>query len=233
MKKTLSITILVLLVAVLAVVPAFAGSEKANVKGYVLPLEEGTLDSLQIETREGETVTIMFATPFEAGDFVEGDYLLVKGTFQEDGSVLADRVLNFGPKTEDDEDDTDPDDGEEEEGGKSTSAYCTEGQKDKDHPFAVKLTEKYPESITVEEVMGYFCDGVGMGQIMLALMTSEKFEGEEGLDVATLISMRKDGKKGWGQIWKELKLIGSEKEADSPPGHLKRPEHAGPKNKDK
>jgi hypothetical protein len=64
---------------------------------------------------------------------------------------------------------------------------------------------------------------------MLALKTS-KIDGVD-LDPGELLAGRALG-KGWGQIWKDLYLIGSEKEGHSPPGLLNRPDHAGPKDKD-
>jgi hypothetical protein len=81
----------------------------------------------------------------------------------------------------------------------------------------------------VEWVMEYFCDGYGMGQIMLALKTSE-LEGIE-TNPDSLLAERANG-VGWGNIWKNMGLIGSEREGHSPPGLLKKPEHPGPKNKE-
>ena len=64
---------------------------------------------------------------------------------------------------------------------------------------------------------------------MLALKTGV-IEGVEA-DPASLLAERSNG-NGWGNIWKGLGLIGSEKQGHSPPGPLKKPEHAGLKNKD-
>jgi hypothetical protein len=47
-------------------------------------------------------------------------------------------------------------------------------------------------------------------------------------DADVLLAERASG-KGWGQIWKEEGWIGNEKEAESPPGWLNKPDHAGPK----
>ena len=75
--------------------------------------------------------------------------------------------------------------------------------------------------------MDYFCDGYGMGQIMLALKTSQ-IEGLEA-NADTLLSERANG-IGWGVIWKELGLIGNEKDRHSPPWIAEEePDHAGPK----
>jgi hypothetical protein len=78
--------------------------------------------------------------------------------------------------------------------------------------------------------MGYFCEGYGMGGIMLALKTRDLLDGSDP-DLGELLERRAQG-EGWGQIWKGLKLIGSEKEGHSPPGLLNRPDQAGPKDKD-
>jgi hypothetical protein len=64
---------------------------------------------------------------------------------------------------------------------------------------------------------------------MLAIKTSQ-LEGATA-SVDELLTSRADG-NGWGQIWKGLGLIGSEKDGNSPPGLLHRPDHAGPKNDD-
>ena len=74
--------------------------------------------------------------------------------------------------------------------------------------------------------METFCDGYSMGAIMLALKTS-KMEG--AYPAGKLLEDRVQG-TGWGQIWKDLDLIGSEKDGHSPPGLLNRPDHAGPNN---
>ena len=81
--------------------------------------------------------------------------------------------------------------------------------------------------MTEEWVMGYFCEGYGIGAIMLALKTSEL----DSSNPEELLKSRAQG-QGWGQIWKDKGLIGSEKDGHSPPGLLNRPDHAGPKDKD-
>jgi hypothetical protein len=153
--------------------------------------------------------------------------VVVKGTVQEDGSILADWVKVGDPDDEVDEEEPEDDDAEETKepkepkedgaGSKETSAYCS-GEKDKVHPMAVAIAETY--GISEEEVMDYFCAGHSFGAIMLALQTVEL---DPSADVGSLLEARKGG-KGWGQIWKEAGLIGSEKEGNSPPGLLKKPD---------
>ena len=108
--------------------------------------------------------------------------------------------------------------------GKKNSAFCADGRQEKPHPLAARLADRY--GVTEGWVMEYFCGGYGMGQIMLALKTSEI----EGIDVDadTLLAERANG-IGWGNIWKKLGLIGSEKDGHSPPGLRKKPDHPRPK----
>ena len=84
--------------------------------------------------------------------------------------------------------------------------------------MASALADKY--GVTTDWVMGYFCDGFGMGAIMLALKTQEI----SGADAGELLAQRANG-KGWGAIWQDLKLIGSERDIQTPPGLLNKPNH--------
>jgi len=141
-----------------------------------------------------------------------GDEVVVKGQLQADGSIAADWVKLAA---EDGVDEESP------EGSKANdSAYCTGDKQQEPHPMASALAEKF--GVTTEWVMGYFCDGYGMGAIMLALKTHEL----TGADADTLLADRASG-MGWGAIWKELKLIGSERDVQTPPGLLNNPHHNG------
>ena len=156
----------------------------------------------------------------------KGDFVLVKGRIDEDGSVTAESIKLLGNGNDKDDGDEDED---QAEGGKDNSAYCADGKQEKPHPLAAKLADRY--DVTEEWVMDYFCDGYGMGQIMLALKTSEL----DGIDADPdfLLAERANG-IGWGNIWKDLGLIGNEKEGHSPPGLLKKSDdHPSNKNKDK
>lgn len=69
------------------------------------------------------------------------------------------------------------------------------------------------------------------GAIMLALKTSQ-IDGVL-VDADTLLVERANG-IGWGQIWKDMGLIGCEKNGHSPPGLLKKPDdYPGNIDKDK
>lgn len=97
--------------------------------------------------------------------------------------------------------------------------FCTDP--DSTHPVGEALAESY--GVSYEEVMGWFCeDGMGFGQIMLALHTAEATEGspEDYLD-------RRANGEGWGEIWLDLALIGPP-EGAGPPDEVGPPEGAGP-----
>jgi hypothetical protein len=198
---------------------ASAKNDKINIKGEVTAVGAGTITVL---SNKGISYEIALPDGFDLAIQV-GDSVLVKGRFGENGFVVAESIKLLGKGNDKD----DGDDDEQSNGGKSNSAFCADDKQEKPHPFAARLAERY--GVTEQWIMDYFCDGYGMGQIMLALKTGEL----EGIDAApeTLLDERANG-VGWGVIWKGLGLIGSEREGHSPPGLLKKPDHAGPKNKD-
>jgi len=79
--------------------------------------------------------------------------------------------------------------------------------------MAVKIAEKY--GVTSAWVMSYYCKGFSMGDIMLAVKTSEL----AGSGADEMLLKRSNG-NAWGQIWQELNLIGSGKADKTPPGQL-------------
>jgi len=225
MKKCFLISILMILVALMAAAPAFAKPGKGNVKGEVTAIGAGTLT---IVTNRGETVVVVVPDGFDLSSVEVGDWLLVKGEAGQDGTIVAERIKQVGEGSDEDGDEKkakgngDGDEGKA-EGSKDNSAFCAGDKQDKPHPLAAKIAERY--GVTEAWVMGYFCEGYGMGAIMLALQTQKI----NGADPAALLAGRAEG-KGWGVIWQELGLIGSQKEGHSPPGWLKKPKHAGPKD---
>ena len=218
MKKKLSISILVILVALLAAVPALAIPGKGAVKGEVTIVDLSGR-TVMIETNKGETVKVVVPQDFDITSVKVGDWVLVKGAAGQDGMIEADWFKQVGKGRGKNDDQDKP------EGSKENSAFCDDGKQEKPHPLADKVGERF--EVTEEWVMDYFCAGYGMGAIMLALKTSEL----DGSDAEELLEDRSQG-QGWGQIWKDKGLIGSEKEGHSPPGLLKRPDQAGPKDKD-
>lgn len=221
MKKILLTSMLMFMLSLLVASPALAKNDKVNIKGEVTAVGDGTLTVL---SNKGETFVVTVPDGFDLTSIQVGDSILVKGSIAGDGSVVAESIKLVGKG-----DDTAGDGNSEvqAEGGKDNSAYCADGKQEKPHPLAARLAERY--GVTEQWIMDYFCDGYGMGQIMLALKTSE-IEGIEA-DPEILLAERANG-IGWGNIWKDLGLIGSEKDIDSPPGLLKKPDHAGPKNKE-
>ena len=208
MKKISFISMAVILLSIAAFSIASAQSKMGNVKGQVTSYDADAGQINLLTWKRGEVV-VQVPDDFDFNSIEEGSYLHAKGRFNEEGIIVADWIKESKARDGDGE------------GGKSNSAYCA-GRKDKLHPLAAGIEEIY--GYPPEETMAYFCKGFGFGQIMLALQTKEM----KGLDVSELLDKRKSG-MGWGQIWKENGLVGNPGEASSPPGHLKRPEHAGPK----
>lgn len=208
MKKTLVLLSLVILLTLFGVTSALAKGRVANLKGEVTSINaNGTITIL---STKGYKVDVKLP----ANSVVQvGDFIHVKGWVHEDGYVVADWVK---PGEGDDKLE-----GEEiVEGSKYNSAFCS-GRKDKPHPVAAGISQTY--HMPIDDVMNYFCDGHGFGQIMLALQT----KAITGIDVSETLGNR-DAGMGWGEIWKNMGLIGKPNQASSPPGHLKRPPWAGP-----
>jgi hypothetical protein len=220
MKRITLTIILIIILSLLAASPAAAKNDKINIKGEVSAVSAGTITVL---SNKGISYEIAVPAGFDVGAIKVGDSVLIKGRIGEDGSVTAESIKLLGQGNDED----DGDDEDQAKAGKGNSAYCAEGVQETPHPFAAKIAERY--GVSEEWVMGYFCDGYGMGQIMLALKTG-KLEGIEA-DPESLLTERGNG-VGWGNIWKGLGLIGNEREGHSPPGLLKKPDHAGPKDKD-
>lgn len=216
MKKLFTISILVVIVSLLAAASAFAKHGKGNIKGEVTTIDPAARN-LTILTKKGETVLVNVPADFDFTSVNIGDWVLVKGKNWVENSIVAEWIKPVGK-------DSIKNDVDKSEGSKDNSAFCADDKQVKPHPLSVKIAERYGAS--EEWVMGYFCDGYGMGAIMLALKTSMV----NGADPADLLDARAEG-KGWGQIWKDLGIIGSEKEGHSPPGLLNKHNHAGPKNK--
>lgn len=218
MKKFIALSMFVILATLLAASPVLATPGKGAIKGNVIDVDP-TTGTIQIETKRGETVQVIVPREMNSITIAVEDWVLVKGTVEQDGIIKADWIKQVGKGG------IKGDNEDKAEGKKDNSAFCADDKQKKLHPLAEKISEHYV--VGKDLVMGYFCDGYGMGAIMLALKTSEL----ESSDPGELLKYRAKG-KGWGQIWKEMGLIVSEKEGYSPPGHLKRPDHAGPKVKD-
>ncbi|HBX69231.1 MAG TPA: hypothetical protein DEH25_07570 [Chloroflexi bacterium] len=205
MKRKMLVSIF--LVSILLTVSfslGMAQAEKVNLEGQITIVNEAT-PSLTIQAADLEVFVINFAPDF-AFTFTQDDLgtlVHVKGEYQEDGSILATWVKPVD-EGENESDDT----------GKEDSAYCS-GEKETAHPVIIILANRFDKD--VDELMAYFCDGFGIGQIFLALQT-EKIS---GVAYGDLLASRADG-QGWGQIWKDLGYHGKPKDdAGTPPGQAK------------
>ena len=218
MKKLITFSILIILVTLLMASPVLAIPGKGAVKGEVDAVDPGA-GSFTLETKRGEFVKVTVPGGFKEGEIVKGDWVLVKGSASEGGAIEAEWFKQVGRGRDKNDDQDKP------EGSKENGAFCDDGKQEKSHPLAAKVSERF--SVPEIWVMETFCEGYGMGAIMLALKTS-KMDGVD-LDPGELLAVRALS-KGWGRIWNDLDLIGSEKEGHSPPGLLNRPDHAGPNN---
>lgn len=236
MKKSFVATILVIMLALLAVGPASAQKGKINIKGEVTDMRGGTLT---VESNKGETYVFTVPDGIDVSSIQVGDSVVVKASAGEGGAWFAESIKQVGGGSgngNDDKNEVENENGnkgnekdkkEKPEGFKDNIAFCAEHKQVKLHPLAPKIAERY--GVTEEMVMGYFCEGYSIGAIMLAIKTSQLASQLEGVTAnpGDLLANRAAG-NAWGQIWKGLGLIGSEKDGHSPPGLLKKPDHADP-----
>jgi len=216
MKKILVAMTLVMLITLSVVGPAFAQKNKINIKGEVTAVDSG---SLTVASNKGETYVITIPGNMDVSAIQVGDSVLVKATAGQGGTWIAESVKQVGNGN----DNAKNDDKEKAEGFKDNSAFCADDKQNKPHPLAPKIAERF--DVSEKMVMDYFCEGYSIGAIMLAIKTSQL----DGVSATPgdLLESRADG-NGWGLIWKDLGLIGSDKDGHSPPGLLKKT----PKNKD-
>lgn len=231
MKKTFIVTLMVIIVALLAVSTAAAQKGKINIKGEVTAVGAGTLT---VESNKGETYVISVPAGIDMSAIQVGDSVLVKASSSDGGGWLAESIKKVGNgsgagdedenevEIEAEDKDKDKPEKDKPEGFKDNSAFCADDKQEKTHPLAPKIAERY--GVSEGLVMGYFCEGYSIGAIMLAIKTSQ-LEGETG-NPGDLLANRAAG-NAWGQIWRGLGIIGNENDGHSPPGLLKKPDHAG------
>lgn len=210
MKKVILTIVLIMMVLLSTAEVVSAQEDKINIKGEVTAI---TGDTITVSTKKGATYDIIIPAEIDISEIEIGDSVVIKAITEEDG-WLATLVKEVGVG-DDDEEEIDLDDLE---GFQEHTAYCDVDKKEEPHPLAPLIAERY--GVTEDLVMDYYCEGYSMGAIMLALRTSQ-LDGMS-VDPDTLLFNRASG-KGWGQLWKDLGLIGSEKEGHSPPGQLKKP----------
>jgi hypothetical protein len=211
MKKYLMLLLIIFLLTLLFPSAVFAEKKSPVIKGDIISIDqvEGTVT---ISTEEGNIIVVHVSHNFNFNSISVGSQVHAKVQQSQNGLVVADWIkeVNRG------DDDIEIEEEEEKEGleGKFSSSYCS-GKKEKDHPFAAAISDTYGTSVS--DVMGYFCNGFGFGEIMLALQTHQ-MNSEE---ISSMLGLRKSG-QGWGQIWQDMGIIGNKDKAKSPPGQLKK-----------
>lgn len=222
MKKTLIVLSLVSIFSLMAATTALAKPGKGNPSGEVTAINEpgGTMTIL---TTDGEELTITLPTDFDYTTVEVGMTVTAKGSWTEDGFtavwVKGSSEEGEAEEVEEEEEPADPEEGDT-TGGEGNAwgeggVYCA-GGKEEAHPMAVKIAEIY--GVSEEWVMEQVCDGHGFGSVMLALHT----EGVSG-EAATLLLASRKGGKGWGQLWNESGIVGSDHANIPPPGRLNKP----------
>lgn len=180
-------------------------------------------------------------------DIEVGDTVRVNFAIQEDHTWLALSINKLHNEDNDDPEETETPEPEQTPDPEATpdpedEIDCTGANP---HPKAVKLSELH--SVTVEEIMGWFCQGYGFGEIELAYGLSE----QSGTPVEEIFALREAG-MGWGNIKKQMEEIdtgaseesldkkpdkktilppGLEKKPDNPPGLENKPEKKPKKEK--
>src|SRR5690606_34427831 len=91
------------------------------------------------------------------------------------------------------------------------SQYCENGGAE--HPIARYLANQYDHAYT--EILDWYCEGRQFGEIMLALATSDEYDGATGDVLALRAEVR-----GWAQVWQLLnnsEKRGTPSDVDVPP----------------
>lgn len=207
MKKILQVLIITSIITLLFPGVVLAEKQKGILKGEIIAVSqsEGTITIL---TEEGNTTVVQVPLNFDFDEISVGAKVHVKVQQSQNGSVVEEWIKEVN-KGEDENESEKKEKGKEGLEGKYTSSYCS-GEKEKEHPFATAIAETYGASVS--DVMGFFCNGFGFGEIMLALQTHQM----NGEGITSMLDLRKSG-QGWGQIWQELGLIGNPDKAKSPP----------------
>jgi len=224
MNKIFTIIFIALMITLLTAVPASAQQGKINLNGEVIAIDvDGR--TLTVVSKKGEILVVAMPNDFDIHAITVGDSVLIKAHHQGGGqasTIVADSIRHVGSKAEH----GDIESQDLPEGSKDNSAFCSGQVQDKIHPLAENIAAR--NNMTAEEFMVYFCDGYSTGAIMLALKTSVLDGSGDPLAVLTLRALGNP----WGHIWHQSHLIRNEQDGQSPPGWLKKPDHAGPPDKD-
>jgi hypothetical protein len=205
-KKTIWFILLsALLMAALTSGSAFASEgNEIEVEGTIVAMDpdESTLD-LEVE---GEILVVKVAGNFDFESVAIGDLIEVKGTLNDDGTlVLSEYKIQERVR-----------DRVELQDGEKNASFCI--KEDKIHPVAERIADTYDSSY--EDILGWLCGGedhhAGLGQVMLALQTASLTGGS----FDTYLTDRESG-MGWGKIWQDLELKGKPGK-ETPPGQVKK-----------
>jgi len=158
---------------------------------------------------------------------------------RQEGLILAEYLDDFNngaydteacDRAADEDDDEDEVDDEEDQ---ELADTCTGADP---HPHATTLAANY--GVSYEEIMDWFCQGYGFGEIELAYLLSE----EVGLTAEEVFALRAEG-MGWGNIRKELGAApglgndkpgrGNDRDNNAPPGLEKKDDDWSPPGQEK
>jgi hypothetical protein len=162
---------------------------------------------------------VMSACSTPAGPAPSGEATAVEGSGVPQGTGTAPEASDTSPQPG-----VSPGPTEEPQVGTTGETNCTGTNP---HPVGQSIADTY--DVSYEQVMTWFCDGYGFGEITLALETAKVATDYTAGD---LLASKGQG-KGWGKVWQELGLIGNAKDAGPPP-HAKNDKDKGKdKNKGK
>jgi len=118
---------------------------------------------------------------------------------REQGLGWGEVLDTIGLKGQPDDDTGEDDDGEDDDGEdvKNESDRGSNCTGDRDHPHGLTLAVAI--GVSYDEIMGWFCQGFGFGEIKLAYSLSD----QSGKSVESIFAERAGG-KGWGILMKEL-----------------------------
>jgi translation initiation factor IF-1 len=172
-------------------------AEEIEITGTVLAIDIET-GEIEVETGDGGArYTVIPGEGLELPEISVGDLVEVEGVAGEGTNTIVAYKIKREIEDEDDdiEDDDDLDDDDDD-----VNFFCANPEFI--HPVADRLARAH--GVPEAQVMSWFCEeGMGMGQIMLALRTAAVTDDAP----EAYLEMRREG-MGWGQIWKGRNLIG-------------------------
>ncbi len=155
----------------------------------------GVIDVIGEESWQISGVSVLVNEVTELdGDLAKGDAVKVTYTILENDRWLALKIERLEPEDESTPEPTDTPAGTLTP--PATVVNCTGNER---QPKAESLAQEY--GVSYEEIMSWFCQGFGFGEIDLAYGLSR----DTGHTVADIFAMRKSG-LGWGEIKRRVLL---------------------------